>query len=124
MSTNTSSLTDGQDHQLSKAEKRRRTRRMQKRRGKKTRSASNAPIHLKKSRNTPQVADPAAPGDVHAHEYDDSRLLKKLIPDGQEHRGCESRDVDLRIKRDNKAVSTGTSQGLESEDSTYGEASK
>lgn len=97
-------------------------RKKQEQKVKKTRPESKEPIYLHKSRNTPQVADPAAPGDIHAHEYDDDMLLEKLLPHGQEHRGCKSRDVDLRIKRDNKAVSSGACQHLESDDSAYDEA--
>ncbi|KAK7710499.1 hypothetical protein SLS64_000187 [Diaporthe eres] len=122
MPSKTSTLVHGQRLHFSKAGTRYDKRKKQEGKGKKTRPESKEPIHLHKSRNTPQVADPAAAGDIHAHEYDDDRLLKKLLPHGQEHRGCKGRDVDLRIKRDNKAVSSGVFQHLENEDSTYDEA--
>lgn len=112
-------LAHGQRLHFSKAETRRNKREKRKIKGKKTRPESKEPIHLHRSRNTPQVADAAAPDDIHAHEYDDDRLLEKLLPHGQEHRGCKGRDVDLHIKRDNKAVSSGACQYLESEDSAY-----
>ncbi|KAK2607641.1 hypothetical protein N8I77_006304 [Diaporthe amygdali] len=117
----TSTLGNGQARHFSKAETRRHRRKTQERKGKKSRPCSKEPIDLHKSRNIPQIADPAAPGDIHAHEFDDSRLLKKLMPQGQERRGCKSRDVDLRIKRDNKAVFSGVCQPLESEANAYGE---
>lgn len=116
MSTNTSPLASGHGHQISEAENLHHTQRAQERQGKEIRPESSAPIYLEKSRNMPQIANPAGPGDVLAHEYDDSRLLKKLMPHDQEHRGCKSRDVDLRIKRDNKALSTGACRHRESED--------
>ncbi|KAI3392365.1 hypothetical protein diail_5845 [Diaporthe ilicicola] len=117
----TSTLVEEQGRHFSKAETRRYRQMTQRRKGKKARPEPKEPIYVSKSRSTPQVADPAAPGDVQAHEYDDSSLLQKLMPRGQEHRGCKTRDVDLRIKRDNKAVSTGTFQNLDNDDSAYGE---
>ncbi|KAG6360498.1 hypothetical protein INS49_011560 [Diaporthe citri] len=122
MPSKTSAPVHGQRLHFSHAETRRNMREKQKRKGKKTRPESKEPIYLHKSRNTTQIADPAAPGDIHAHEYDDHRLLDKLLPHGQEHRGCKDRDVDLRIKRDNKAISSGVCQHLESEDIAYDEA--
>lgn len=94
-------------------------REKQLRKGKTARPESKEPIYLHRSRKTPRFADPAGPGDAHAHEYDDDRPLEKRLPHGQEHRGCKNRDVDLRIKRDNKALS---SQYLDSEESAYDEA--
>lgn len=116
MPSKTSTVVHGHRLHFSKAEKRRNMREKQERKGKKARPESKEPTYLHKSRNMPQVADLAAPGDAHAHEYDDDRVLEKLLPHGQEHRGCKSRDVDLRIKRDNKAVSRGVSQHLDRED--------
>lgn len=94
-------------------------RKKQDRKGKKARLDSKEPPYLHKSRNTPEVTDPVGPGDAHAHEYDDDRPLEKLLPHVQEHRGCKNRDVDLRIKSDNKAVSR---QHLDSEESACDEA--
>lgn len=122
MPSKTSTLVQDQRLHFSKAETRRTTREKQKRKGKKTRPEPKEPIHLHKSRNAPQVADSAASGDIYAHEYDDERLLEKLLPHGQEHRGCKCRDVDLRIKRDNKAVSSGICEHFESEDNAYDES--
>lgn len=122
MPSKTSALVHGQRLHFSKAETRRNTREKQKRKGKEIRPESKEPIHLHKSRNKPRVADPADSDDIHAHEYDDDRLLEKLLPHGQGRRGCKSRDVDLRIKRDNKVVSSGVYQQLESEDTAYDKA--
>lgn len=119
MPSKTSTVAHGQRLHFSKAERRRNMREKQVRKGKTARLESKEPIHLHRSRNTPQVADPAGPGDAHAHEYDDDRLLEKLLPHGQEHRGCKDRDVDLSTKRDNKSAS---SQHLDSEESPYDEA--
>lgn len=119
MPSKTSTVAHGQRLHFSKSERRRNMREKQLRKGKTARPESKDPIYLHSSRNTPQVADPAGPGDAHAHEYDDDTLLEKLLPHGQEHRGCRNRDVDLRIKRDNKAVS---SQHLNSEESACDEA--
>lgn len=123
MPSKTSTVAHGQRLHFSKAETRRTMRQKQERKGqrkgKKSRPESKEPTYLHKSRNTPQVADPASPGDIHAHEYDGDRLLEKLLPHGQERRGCKSRDVDLRIKRNNKAVSSRACQHVESEDDAY-----
>lgn len=119
MPSETSTVAHGQRLHFSKAERRRNMRERQPIKGKTARLESKKPIYLHSSRNTPQVADPAGPSDAHAHEYDDDRLLEKLLPHGQEHRGCKTRDVDLRIKRDNKAVSR---QHLDCEESVHDEA--
>lgn len=121
MPSKTSTLVHGQGHHFSKAETRHHRPRMQEGKGGKSLTEYKEPIYLHKSRNTPQIADPAAPSDVDAHELDDSRLLKKLLPHGQERRGCKNRDVDL-LKRRNKAVLSGVFQYLESEDDPQGEA--
>lgn len=94
-------------------------RQTQERKGEKSLPEPKDPIYLHKSRETPQVADPAAPGDADAHGFDDGKLLAKLLPRDHEHRGCKSKDVDLRIKRDNKAVSSGVCQHLESDGGAY-----
>lgn len=121
MPSKTSTLAHSKHLQFSKTETRRNMRENQKRKGKNIRPDFKDPIYLHKSRNEPQVADPVAPGDTHAHAHahDDNRLLKKLLPQGQEHRGCKSRDVDLRTKRDNKSIPSGVCQHIEGEGASY-----
>lgn len=119
MPSKTSTVAHGQRLHFSKAERRRNMREKQLRNGKTARPESKEAIYLHRSRNKPPVAELSGPGDAHAHEYDDDRLLEKPLPHGQEHRGCKDRDVDLRIKRDNKAAS---SQHLDSDESAYDEA--
>jgi hypothetical protein len=121
MPSKTSTLVRGQGRHFSKAEARRHRRRTQEVKGGKSLPENKEPIYLHKSRNTPQIADPAALGDFDAHELDDSRLLKKLLPHGQERRGCKDRDVDLRIKRRDKAVSSGAFPYPGSEEDVQGE---
>lgn len=122
MPSKTSTLVSGQGHHFSKAETRRHRQRVQDRKSGKSVLKFKEPIYLHKSRDTPQIGDLSAPDQVCAHEFDDSMLPKKLLPRGQERRGCKTRDVDLRIKRDNKAISGGGFQGPESKDCLQGEA--